>query len=81
MSHSKKSDFHYGEETRIALLEQSIDNINETLKRFESRFDKIDEKFDKIDNQIDSNFIWMIGFMIGGFSSILGLLAHSFHWI
>jgi predicted nuclease with TOPRIM domain len=39
----------YSDDVRLALLEQSINNINDTLLRFEKRFDKIDEKFDKID--------------------------------
>lgn len=49
------------QETRIALLEQSICHINETLIRFEKRFDKIDEKFEKIENEIK----WVMRFLIG----------------
>ena len=38
-------------DTRIALLEQSIGHINDTLKSIDKRFDKIDKRFDKIDEQ------------------------------
>lgn len=34
------------EDTRIALLEQSIGHINDTLVRFEKRFDRIDTQFE-----------------------------------
>ncbi len=40
-------------DVRLALLEQSIININETMLRFEKRFDKIDQRFDQIENRLD----------------------------
>lgn len=49
----------YSDEVRLALLEQSINNINDTMVRFERRFDQIDAKFDHIDskfNHIDAKF-------------------------
>ena len=36
---------HYSDDVRLALLEQSINNINNTLVRFEKRFDQLDDKF------------------------------------
>ena len=44
------------EETRIALLEQSIGHIGETLIRFEKRFDKIDTQFELIQNDMKFRF-------------------------
>ena len=49
----------YSDEVRLALLEQSINNIDATLIRFEKRFDQIDDRFNKIDdrfNKIDDKF-------------------------
>jgi uncharacterized coiled-coil protein SlyX len=39
-------------ETRLSLLEQSINNINDTLMRFEKRFDKMDDKIEKLNREI-----------------------------
>lgn len=43
--------------TRLALLEQSIGHINETMSRMEKRFDslekKVDQGFDKVDKRFD----------------------------
>lgn len=80
--------------TRLALLEQSIMHINDTLLRIEKRFDTIDFRFDKqelqvgavstevkrifrdINQRLWTNFIWMIA----GFASVLGVIAHAVHW-
>ena len=73
--------------TRVALLEQSIGHINETLLRIEKRFDKIDDKlesldkkidtkYDILDKKIDSNFKWLIGTIISLF--VLNLLSPTF---
>ena len=42
------------EETRVALLEQSIGHINETLLRIEKGFDAVDFRFDRIEKRIDA---------------------------
>jgi hypothetical protein len=68
---STKIKDHYSEETRLALLEQSINNINNTLVRFEKRFDQIDAKFDKLDTKIDTNHKWCVG-LISGVYILLG---------
>lgn len=78
-------------EVRVALLEQSIGHINETLVRFEKRFDaiearfdkvdakfdKVDAKFDKLDAKIDKHFYWTISALC----SMFAIMAHGFHWI
>lgn len=88
--HIKTNDSH---ETRIALLEQSIGHIDQTLMRIESRIDKIDDRIDqtlmriesridKMDGRIDKmdNRLWQIMFLIS--SSIIGLiLGKIFHWL
>ena len=74
-----KYDGH-NEDTRIALLEQSIGHINETLIRFEKRFDKIDGKFDKIDDTIWKNFFWTLAAFVATITSLLAVMARGFHW-
>lgn len=83
-------------ENRITRLEVTIENINHTLSRLESKMDsgfthlngrmddgfkslndRMNEGFKGIDNRIWANFYWMIG----GFASILMILAHAQHWI
>lgn len=54
----------YSDDVRLALLEQSINNINETLIRFEKRFDQIDAK-------TDSNHKWTLG-LISGLYLLIG---------
>lgn len=41
------------ESTRIALLEQSMGHIGETLYRLDKRFDEIERRFDKVDKRFD----------------------------
>lgn len=64
----------------LALLEQSINHINETLKRFDKRFDVMEAKMDKMDSRIDSNFKWTFGLMYSSIAGILVLIGHQFHW-
>ena len=79
---------HYNEDKRIALLEQSIGGINQTLIRIEKdmkeSFAKVDDGFAKVNNSIEQtnnrlwyNFYWSVA----GFSGILMLFAHAQHWI
>lgn len=63
MSTDKIKD-SYSDDVRLALLEQAINNINNTLVRFEKRFDQIDAK-------IDSHFKWNLG-LLAGLYAILG---------
>ena len=83
------------EETRVALLEQSIGHINETLLRIEKGFDAVDFRFDRIEKRIDAlsddmkqgfkdinNRMWSnFLWMIGSFAAVLALIAHAVKWI
>ncbi len=40
----------------------------------------IENKIEKIDSKIESNFKWLLSFMISGFVGVLGLMAHGFKW-
>ena len=79
-------------DTRLAILETTILNINSVLfdikhdvkhlsERMDNRFDALDKKFeskfDTLNNRIWSNFLWLVGMMIG----LAGLIAHTQHWI
>ncbi len=75
------------QETRIALLEQSIGHINQSLMRIENRFDLVDKRFDKIDARLDklesrdwANFYWILGTMFTLACAGFGALAQGFHW-
>lgn len=69
------------DDTRIALLEQSISHINETMTRLEIKMDRLDSKledgFKGVNGRIWANFYWGVA----GFSSVLGLIAHALRWI
>jgi len=97
MSTSKHITTNDSHETRIALLEQSIGHIAQTLLRIESRIDnletslnsridkledKIDKRFSKLDLRIDKLDNRLWQIMFLLSSSIVGLiLGKIFHWI
>jgi hypothetical protein len=54
----------YSDDVRLALLEQSIVNINDTLVRFEKRFDQIDSQISDMRSHFDK--------LIGGLYLIFG---------
>lgn len=79
MSQPKKvntmsNDKYHDHEVRITRLEVIVENINKTLERIEKRLDVMDCR-------IDSNFKWLLGIIIGGFGSMLAIMAHGFHWL
>lgn len=76
------------DDTRLALLEQSIGHINESLLRIEKRFDSVEKRIDVLSDDMKQGFkdvnnrLWTFFFwMVGGYASILGLIAHALHWI
>jgi len=88
----KKHEKHMSNDARIAVLETTILNINSTLldikhdlKRIDTKIDtkfdtldkKIDSKFEIIQSRLWSNFLWLMGMIIG----LAGLTAHTQHWI
>ena len=73
-------------ETRVAILEHMAQTTAETLARIEGRFDAIDRRFEAVDRRLDANFRWLLGVMLAGWGSVLGvlgamfgLMAHGFH--
>lgn len=61
------------EQLEIALIKQQSGSMAQTLNRIENELIAIDKK-------TDSNFLWLITFMISGFVGTLGLMAHGFRW-
>lgn len=68
-------------DVRLALLEQSINNINETMIRMEKKidkgFDQVDKRFDKIEIEV-KEFKKEINSKIESFNSRLWV---NFYWI
>jgi hypothetical protein len=60
-------------DTRVALLEQSIGHINDTLIRIENN----NKEFRR---DVKSDFRWVIGIMIAFGSGLMGVMAHGFKW-
>lgn len=77
---TEKIPHQHSEDTRIALLEQSINNINNTLVRFEKRFDRIDAKLESMQIESNSDFRWLVKFIISTSVGLSALMAHGFHW-
>jgi hypothetical protein len=78
-----KRDLPMSDETRIALLEQSLLHINMTLSRIEDRFNKIEIDMGRLHESIHSHFKWTMGVMISLFSGLYatfigGILAKMF---
>ena len=69
-------------ESRVAALEQIARTTAATLERLERRFETIDRRFEAIDRRIDaltsehrSDFRWLLGIMLGGFTAMLAVSA------
>lgn len=56
MAEPRKLETKMTDETRIALLEQAINHINETLLRIEKKFDHVDQRFDKLEHLLGERF-------------------------
>lgn len=76
---------HEGRITRIEVIQE---NILKSLDRLDARLDSLEKKMDRIDEKIDTRFdslntrMWNLFFwMIAGFASMFGLIAHTQHWI
>lgn len=59
--------------TRVALLEQSTNHVQQSLDRIERRFDVIDKKCERIEGKIDNSFRWLITISISVFFSAASL--------
>jgi hypothetical protein len=71
------SEYPFHMETKVALLEQSISHINQTLIRIEKRLDKVDDQL----IQFRGDHMWIFCIVIAFGTGLMGLMAHGFHWI
>ncbi len=82
MSTQKIKD-SYSDDVRLALLEQAIVNINDTLVRFEKRFDQMDQKIDNLQLEGRSHHKWTLGLISGLYfiftSSLITILIKFVH--
>lgn len=83
----KNNDFHQALiriEKRFDQIDKKFDHLDsrfETLERkIDSRFNAVDSRIEKLDSRIDSNFKWLLGFMIPSLLGVLGIVAHGFKW-
>lgn len=76
------------QETRIALLEQSIlystkgvERIEQHLYKMEQHIDKMNDKIDRINQRLWTNFYWTLATMFTLSSVGAGILAKGFGWL
>lgn len=76
-----KQDFRRLDNKFDALDEKFNNKFDAMDKKFDKKFDaidnKFDNKFDSLQNRIWSNFLWLMGMIIG----LAGLIAHTQHWL
>lgn len=68
------------DQVRLALLEQSIGHIGETLQRIEGRLNQIEGKIDKFDSRLWTNFYWLLGTIFTVSAGLAGIMAQGFKW-
>lgn len=79
-------------EPRIAVLEQIARDNLAALGRIERRLDGIEQRFDRrfegsdarmtgIEARMQTQFLWLLGVMLGQFAALLGVMAHGFKWL
>jgi len=72
-----KNEPKMSHEARIAVLETSVMNINANLldlkQELQRGFDKMEGRFERLENRMWSNFLWLMGMIIG----LAGLIAHT----
>ncbi len=75
-------------ESSIAVLEHIAKSIDATLSRMDTRMTRIEDRMMRLEDWQQSDFRWMMGIMIGGFSATIaafaascGVTAYGFHRI
>ncbi|HUB14270.1 MAG TPA: hypothetical protein VMB34_20125 [Acetobacteraceae bacterium] len=86
-------------ESRVAVLEQIARTTTEGLAQimrgmetqraeFRALEDRLERRIDLVASQQRSDFRWLLGVMLAGFTTLLGafgamlgVMAHGFHWL
>jgi hypothetical protein len=74
--------------SRVAVLEEiagatkaAIDRLDRRIETVERRLDGIAAELRDVRNRQDRDFRWLIGLYLAGYASLLGVMAHGFHWL
>jgi len=68
-------------EGRFNGLEGRFNSLEGRFNGLEGRFSTLDRRFDALSAEHRSDFRWLLGVMLGGFGTMLGVMAHGFHWL
>jgi len=72
-------------EAGLLRIENRLDRMDARFERMDARLDRmdgrIDTRFDTLTNNQRGDFRWLLGIMLAGFTGLLGVMAHGFHWL
>lgn len=51
-------------ESRVAVLEAIVEQINHRLNSIDNRLNNMDHRFTNIESRINSNFKWLVGLLV-----------------
>ena len=63
-------------ESRVAVLEAIIEQINHRLNSIDNRLSNMDNRFTNVENRINSNFKWIVGLLV---TVLLGQYRNGYH--
>ena len=70
---------------RVAVIEEIVLSTKAALERIERRLDNLETDhhadFRSLLNDQRADFRWTLGIMIAWNATLLGVMAHGFHWI
>jgi hypothetical protein len=66
----KEQNLYTQEQLDICLLKQRNDEFSRSINRIDNHL-----------NKIEGNQKWLLSLMGTGFVTLVGLMAHGFHWI
>ena len=61
-------------------FEQLMEHMDKRFEQENKRFEQFEARFNFLETRIDSNFKWILAFIMPSFVGILGLMAHGFKW-
>lgn len=90
-AHKLEGNMKVNQDTRIALLEQSILHTKEALNRIEmnissgfssinKRQEEMNVRLDKFNDRLWSNFLWILSTQFTLTTLICGVMAKGFQW-